>query len=738
MARRYLLAALVCFLAVPAWVGCYMRSEEMASKQTAEKSTPAATPAAGAVAQAPASPINITINFNFGSGGPATSTAPIASHSPITPSVPAPAATGVSSAVPSATASAVASVTPMPPAPSSTPKPTGSAAAATPPTESKPGLQPFKAPPLAEIDAKAEWIDMPVDDSLKLLEAEWRQIKPLGTVAEALALKNDSDQSNAKILDALGRPAKSESEVDYSSTITRFMKADVKSTNPIMFNSVEEGDVGSLTGYGLFSFDWNLRPFAAKETVKSWQVSKDRMYDKVVLRDDCVWSDGKPITAHDVVFSFKTILDERIPIPAVRSQTEDLRWVEAYDDYTVVFFHKESSPTNVWKVNFPIIPKHVYEVGLEADTTLQDSDYHVKLENDPIVGGAYKLVKRERGQEIVLERRDDYYMRNGKQVRDKPFFKTVRFRITQDLNVALLSLKKGELDEMILSPEQWTQQTSDSEFYDRNTKVRGVEWVYFYFGWNMNEPSAPFFKDLRVRKAMGYAFEHEELLKTLCFGLYEPSAGIFHSEAQMAPKPMPAPYEYDIDKAEELLDEAGWVDSNGNGIRDKMIDGKLVEFDFTIICSNVPQRISICNLLRQNLKQVGITCNVRPLEATVLSDALVKHKYQANFGGWGTGADPSTLKNIWKTGEGRNFNGYSNPEVDKLLKQAEMEFDRDKQMAYYAKIHQLIYEDQPVTFLYIQSSFYGFNKRLRGYRFSPRGPYHYGPGFSSIWKASMQ
>ncbi|MCE9605116.1 MAG: peptide ABC transporter substrate-binding protein [Planctomycetia bacterium] len=657
-----------------------------------------------------------------------------------TPTSNTPAATtptGISLTLPTPKATAAAS-------PSPTAIPTATAIASVPTTTKPPaaaagpGLQPFTAPPLAEIDAKAQWIDMPVDDSLKLMEAEWKKIKPLGTVAEALALKNDSDEANAKILDALGRLPENDAQVNYGATITRFLKADVKSTNPIMFNSVEEGDVGGLMSYGLFSFDWNMRPFATKESVKSWQVSKDRMYDKVVLRDDAVWSDGKPITARDVVFSFKTILDTRIPIPAVRSQTDELRWVEAYDDYTLIYFHKEASPTNVWKVNFPIIPKHIYEVGLEKDTTLQDSEYHVKLENDPVVGGPYKLVKRERGQQLVLERREDYYMFKGKQVRDKPYFKTVRFSITQDLNVALLALKKGDLDEMILSPEQWVQHTGNSEFYDRNTKARGVEWVYFYFGWNMKEPSAPFFADLKVRQAMGYAFDHEEMLKTLCFGLFEPCTGIFHPEAWMAPKKMPPSYTYNIDKAEELLDEAGWTDSDGDGIRDKEINGKRVPFDFTIICSTVPTRIAICNLLRQNLKEIGVNCTVRPLEATILSDALIKHNYQANFGGWGTGADPSTLKNIYKTGEGRNFNQYSNPEVDKLLKQAELEFDRNKQAELYAKIHELIYADQPATFLYFQHSFYGFNKQLRGYRFSPRGPYHYGPGFGSIWKAGMQ
>lgn len=599
-------------------------------------------------------------------------------------------------------------------------------------------IEKFDAPPLAELDAKAEWVDNPVLDGLELLQAELKKSRPPATVAEALALKNDSDATNKTILETLGRLPESPAEADEEATIVRHVLGDPKSTNPILFNSVVEGDIGGLMSFGFFGFDWNLRPFAAKETVVSWQTSKDRMYDKVVMRKDCTWSDGKPITARDVVFSFKTILDTRIPIPAVRSQTDELRWVEAYDDYTVVFFHKEASQTNFLKIGFPIIPKHIYEVGLEADTTLRDSDYHQKFEKDPVVGGAYKMVKHVQKQEYVLERREDYYMYQGKKVRDKPYFKTVRFVVKNDPNVAMLALKEGDLDEMMLMPEQWTNQTTGDDFYRKNTKVRGTEWVYFYFGWNTKRADAPFFADAKVREAMGYAFDHEEMLKTICYGLYEPSTGIFHSTAPMASKNPPAPLKKDVARAEKLLDEAGWKDSDGDGIRDKMIDGKLVKFDFTIICSNIPQRISICNLLKQNLDEVGVKCAVRPLDTPIVSDFLLKKDYQANFGGWGTGADPSTLKNIWKTGEDRNFNSYSNKEVDRLLKEAELEFDRDKRNALYGKIDDLIYADHPVTFLYNQSSFYAFNKRLRGYKFSPRGPYHYSPGFSSIWKAKMQ
>ncbi len=595
-------------------------------------------------------------------------------------------------------------------------------------------LEPFDAPSLAELDAKAEWEDQPVLDGTVLLRAKQAGETPLATVQEALAMKNTSPESNAKILSAMGRLPATDADANWEATINRHMGADVKSTNPIMFSAAVEGDVNGLTGYGLFSFDWNMKPFAAKETVVSWQTSKDRLYDKVVLRDDCTWSDGKPITAQDVVFSFKTIMDPRVPIPAVRSGTDKLRWVEAYGDYTVVFFHKEALATNVWNINFPVIPKHIYEKTIEKDPTLQDSPENVQYENKPISGGPYVLTNRKRGQEIVVERREDWYMVKGKQVRDKPFFKTIRFRIIEDSNTALLAIKAGEIDEMMLTPEQWTTRTDSQDFYDRNTKGSGVEWVFAYFAWNQQDN--PFFADIRVRKAMSYAFDYQEMLDKLFYGVYQPCNGIFYPTAWMAPKkPLPY-YHQDLSKAEALLDEAGWEDHDGDGIRDKTIDGKSVNFEFSLLCANIPDRIKLCTLMKENLDKIGIVCNIRPLEFTVLMERTQKKKFEAFHGLWGTGTDPDTSDNIWYTGEARNYVHYSNSEVDKLYVEGRKEFDRDKRAAIYAKIDELIYADQPYTFLYVRNSFYGFDKNLRGYNFSPRGPFHYSPGFSSIWQAA--
>ena len=590
----------------------------------------------------------------------------------------------------------------------------------------------FTPPPLEELERAAKWIDRPVRDSLLMLRAAQREEKPLCAVAEALALVNDSPAANAKILSALGRLPGAD-EANPAARVERHIPADLGSTNPIMISTSSEFDVLGLTGFGLFSFDRGLEPFAAADTVVSWQTSVDGMFDKVVLRDDLLWSDGRPITAHDIVFSFMVIMDPRVPVPAVRSGTDQLLGVHAYDERTIVFFHKESLATNVWNINFPVLPRHAYDTTWEADPTLKDSPAHVALEQTPVCGGPYEIAARKRGQEIVLRRRASWSTVKGRKVRDEPPFAEIRFRIVEDSNTALLALKAGEIDEMILTPEQWVTQTTKEDFHKRCTKATAPEWVSFHFGWNID---TPFFADRRVRRAMSYAFDHDQMLEKLCYGIYKPCAGPFPEASWWgSTKKKLQPYRQDLDKAEALLDEAGWIDSDNDGVRDKRIDGRVVPFEFSILTTNQPPlRVKICTLLKESLDQIGVRVNVRPLESTVVQELTLQRNFQAYFGGWGAGTDPDSSENVWATGAGRNFVNYSNPEVDRLFVEGRRELDRAKRAEKYGRIQEILYEDQPYTWLYMRNSFYGFSKDLRGYVFSPRGPYNYSPGFGSLWK----
>ncbi|MFM7161447.1 MAG: ABC transporter substrate-binding protein, partial [Planctomycetaceae bacterium] len=547
--------------------------------------------------------------LNAGCGGPvADAPAPPAASATreVDPSDAAAAGTDTGSAKPNGDGPATAKPAMEKPADS-----TAASKTPAPPVESEEPSEPFVAPALADLEARANWIDNPVEDLLAVRrKAEAGQPTPL-PAADAVALKNTTRETNAQILGTLGRVAQSNDEIDYEAVLNRHIKADVKSTNPLLSSSVYETDVHALITAGTLTFDRDLRRVGDPDVIVSWQTSSDRLADKLVLRDDLTWSDGQPVTAHDLEFAFGVVMDSRVNVPAVRSSLSRLAGVKAYDDRTVVFFHKDALATNIWSISVPLLPKHIYEKTLAEDPTMEQSAAHVELENNPVVSGPYRLVSRQRGNELLFERREEWYMHNGKQVRDKPHFKTVRLRVITEPAVALLALKKGDVDDLEMTAEQWMQQSNDDEFYELNTKASGVEWTTFMFNWNME---TPYFQDARVRRAMGLAFDHKELFETINFGLFDRATGPYHATSWMAPKPGPQPLEQNLDQAEELLDAAGWVDSDGDGIRDREVNGKRIPFEFNIVCTNAPERIRICTLLKGALEQIGVICNVRPLE----------------------------------------------------------------------------------------------------------------------------
>jgi peptide/nickel transport system substrate-binding protein len=248
--------------------------------------------------------------------------------------------------------------------------------------------------------------------------------------------------------------------------------------------------------------------------------------------------------------------------------------------------------------------------------------------------------------------------------------------------------------------------------------------------WNTE---APYFGDKRVRQAMSHALDYEELINTVFYGIYPPGRGTFHPESWMFPKNGPEPYRQDLDKAEALLDAAGWVDTDFDGIRDKEINGRRVPFCFTLLTSQSVAGIATGILIKECLDQIGVVCLPKPTEFTVLVQTARERKFHAFMGAWITGEEPDMQTNLWGTGQMRNYANYTNPRVDQLFAEARKEFDRDKRAELYGQIHNILWEDQPYTWLVYRISVFGFNKRLRGYNFSPRGPYNYAPGFQAIY-----
>ena len=244
------------------------------------------------------------------------------------------------------------------------------------------------------------------------------------------------------------------------------------------------------------------------------------------------------------------------------------------------------------------------------------------------------------------------------------------------------------------------------------------------------------FADKSVRQAMSWAFDYDEFLNKILHGLYQPCQGTFHPTSWMFPKNGPQPYHQDLDKAEDLLDAAGWKDTDGDGIRDKEINGHRVPFEFTLLTYQTETGMQAATLMKECLSKIGITCNVKPTEFTVLVDSQQKKTFDAAMGGWGAGSDPDLSSNIYATDQPRNCGSYSNKRVDELFEQGRREFDHDKRAVIYGEIANILWEDQPYTWLFYRNAFFAFNKKIRGYNFSPRGPFGFSPGFDSIYQAA--
>ncbi len=589
--------------------------------------------------------------------------------------------------------------------------------------------------PTVEDLKKVRWVPQPCVDFFEHLRKARAAEPALATEEEALSLKNDGAAANKKILSGLGRLPISDGEVDWDATWNRFLAGEPTTLNPIFGSSRYEQWMNEIIFPVMpIGPDWKFDHFGDLEYIESWERSEDLLMDKVVFRGDLTWSDGKPLTAYDVEFSWKTLMDKRVRVSAYRQLAEGLRNVKAYDARTVVYFQKEALPTNHMHIAWPIIPRHVIQPCLAADPTLQNCGFN----REPVTNGPYKFVSWAPNQEIVVERREEWYQSaRGQRIRQKPFFQRIRFRILPDNTTRLLAFRTGQIDEIQLDSDQWAKETTGADFYKKNTKAAGEEWSYAYVGWNaQSKPPNPFFGDKRVRRALALALDHDFLLNDLFSGVHRPGEGIFYPASWMAARDL-KPLHRDLDQAERLLQEAGWKDSDKDGILDKAINGKVVPFEFTVACPRGGSGTKVANLMVSSLPKIGVRCRLVEPEQVAFFKDLLDRKYQAFLMAMGTGTDPDTSANLWTTAAikgGRNYSGFSNERVDELYEKGKRELDRKKRAEIYAEIDRIIYEEHPITVLLYQQTLWGFSKLLRGYNPSPRGFYNFSPGPHSVWR----
>ena len=541
--------------------------------------------------------------------------------------------------------------------------------------------------------------------------------------------------------DALTAPAPDDAAaIALDETLIRNIDGNPSNLNPLFGSSAYEQYLSAVLFTGLFSFDEKMQWTVNHDIVESFEESDDHLIYMVKMKPGLSWQDGEPFTADDVCWSWQEILDERVPCPAVRNGTDQIVGCKVVDDLTLEIRHKEALPTNPWNALFPILPKHLYEKDVAKNPDLKSGDYYEKLNRAPVGSGPYRFVEWVANDKIVLERWDGYA---GK----KPHFKRMIFRIIPDDNTLLLTFNKGEIDEFRMSAKQFATQTlQGSDFAKVGVKCLAPQWAFSYIGWNQ-DGSNPFFSDVRVRQAMTYATDTKRMIRDLAYNLYEPCHGIFHPNAPWY-NPEVKLMTFDLDRAGALLDEAGWkIDENHEGWRYGVVDGQPVKFEFTLL---IPQGSDIARdlaaIMQEDLRGIGVDMKTQILEWATFQERTRKHEFQASTAAWGTGTDPDTLWNLWRSDQydpqgnfGRNYGGYRNARVDELFELARHEFDFDTRRAYYQEIQQLIYDEQPYTFLWNRGTLWAFNQRIHGITTSPRGVFGFDPAEAGWWvKAAEQ
>ena len=461
-------------------------------------------------------------------------------------------------------------------------------------------------------------------------------------------------------------------------------------------------DIISLVYDSLLRYDKNLN--FAGELADRWEVSPDGKIITFYLHKGVRWHDGTPFTADDVVFTYKLMIDPETPTPYT-SQFNVIDRVEKVSDYEVKVYYKEpyAPALNSW-AGLYIVPKHLLYGEKMTDPNLP-------LKRHPIGTGPYKFVRWLPGDRIELEVNPDYF-------RGKPYISKYVYRIIPDQATIFLELKAGGLDEAGLTPVQYVRQSNFPKFKRNFNKYKYLGFGYTYLGYNLLNP---FFRDKRVRQAISYAINKKEIIQAVLMGQgmvatgpYRPGMWYYDSNVRK--------YPYDPKLALKLLHEAGWRDTDGDGILDK--NGK--PFEFTIMTNQGNnQRKLTAEIIQRRLRQIGVKVKIRIIEwSAFINEFIDKKKFDAVLLGWGLDPDPDQY-DIWcskKTGPNEfNFVSYKNPEVDKILDEARHTFDVKKRKELYYKFQEILAEDQPYTFLYIPYSLVAVHKRVRGIKPAPAG-----------------
>ncbi|MBN1483049.1 hypothetical protein EH223_14085 [candidate division KSB1 bacterium] len=487
--------------------------------------------------------------------------------------------------------------------------------------------------------------------------------------------------------------------VNADGTVVIGIRADFDSLNEL---NAADTDALQVIQYFLFMpltrLDRNLdfAPYLAEK----WTFSEDRLQLTYFLRKDVYWTDGQKTTADDVVYTYQLAINPDIAYPAA-SRFDLIDTVCKIDDYTVLVQLKKAYPDVLFDMQIPILPKHILG-NLAPDEVLT-----APFNRQPTGNGPFKLGEWKANQRIVFEANEQHAI-------GRPKLDRVIFSIIPDENILLTNLRSGIIDLMPrMTPENITQiQQSDIVVQSFPGKI------FTFIGWNLNRQM--FTKP--VRQAFTHAIDKTEIIETLLKGYGRPAIGpltplawAFDEELQDIP--------FDNEKAERLLVQEGWIDSDDDGIRDKNGD----PLNVTIKVNTASQlRQDVAILVQAQLKKIGVRVYIQRVEWNLFIQQVFRDAdFDAVILAWDTDftVNPTDLWHSSAIDNGYNFVAYKNARIDQLLELGRNAANREIAKPYWSEFQRIIIEDCPYTFLFIQDNIVAFNQRLQGCEFDLRSLY---------------
>jgi peptide/nickel transport system substrate-binding protein len=455
---------------------------------------------------------------------------------------------------------------------------------------------------------------------------------------------------------------------------------------------------------------------------ESWEESDDHLQYTFKIREGVKWHNGEPLTAEDFIFSYNTMMNPAVRSAHLKGYYKDVEGIEKIDEFTIRFTMKEPYALALEKLGaLPVVPKSVYGPDIETEEALTSTDFarafnDHEMNRHPIGTGPYKFQQWKTNSEIVLERDPQWW---GYEAGRPAYVDRIIFKISTDSTTALQQLQAGQLDMMNrFEKTQWVRQLDTPRFKEQFNKYEFYTPSYSYIGWNSLKP---YFADSRVRRAMTHLVDREKFVEKVLFGLGTVvSSNFFFKSPYSSPEIEPWPY--NPAEAVRLLDEAGWVDSNGDGIRDK--DGVKFSFTFKLPAdSKNGQRIAA--LLQEELEKIGIEMKIQSLEwATYLQD-IQKKDFDCCAMSWSMPWSVD-LYQIWHSDsageQGSNYVSFKNEEADEIVIALRRTFDEQKRIELCHRFHEIVHEEQPYTFMYASAETMAVDKRFRGVETFPIRP----------------